>query len=160
MILDQSTLKEYFDYNENTGIFVWKKKKGFKVKIGDIAGQTGKHGYRYIRFDKKLYALHRLAWVYMYGNIDNRFIDHINGNTSDNRINNLRLATPIQNSQNSFKIRSLKTGTIGITWDFNKWLVRIRVNGKRITIGRFTNKKEASLAYKDAKIKYHPFWIK
>jgi hypothetical protein len=70
------------------------------MKAGDPAGSS-RGGYTYIRIDRKRYAAHRLAWLYVYGTFPPRLLDHINGCPGDNRIGNLREATPHQNAGNT-----------------------------------------------------------
>ena len=81
-----------------------------------------------------------------------KFIDHINGNKLDNRKQNLRFATNSQNQANA-KIRSTnKSGFRGVSfhnWS-GKWIVGIKVMGKSINLGYFSNPKEAAMAFDDA----------
>ena len=76
-------------------------------------------------------------------------VDHINGNPLDNRKTNLRICTEAENNRNvSIQSRST-SGLKGVSWYSagNKWKAQIKVNGKRIHIGYFTNKEEAYEAY-------------
>lgn len=84
-------------------------------------------------------------------------IDHINGDTLDNRKENLRLATHAQNKHNRGKLKNNTSGIKGICWhkDRRKWHARIGIDGKRIHLGLFPTKELASQAYKDAAKKYH-----
>lgn len=79
---------------------------------------------------------------------ENRIIDHINQNTLDNRISNLRYATKQTNSMNS--------KVIGVSYrkDTNKWSAMIVVNGKRILLGCFEDYDDAIIARKNAEEKY------
>lgn len=89
--------------------------------------------------------------------IKNKLIDHINGNSLDNRIKNLRIANYSQNASNS-KLRNNNTsGYKGVCWSkkHNKWLVRIKYNKKSIYIGMFNSIIDAANAYDKASIKYH-----
>lgn len=154
-MFNQKFLKSILNYNKKTGIFIWKKPFGYKMKQGDTAGSNS-HGYIGIRISKKLYSAHRLAWIYVYGKSPKYDIDHINGNKKDNRISNLRDITHLENSYNTLKPhKNSKHGIVGITWDKNKWLVRIRTKLGRLTIGRYVKKEDAGNAYLEAKRKYH-----
>lgn len=84
-------------------------------------------------------------------------IDHINGNTLDNRKQNLRFCTQSENSYNS-KSRSRSSSKYkGVTFDKSrrKWLVYITVNKKRFYIGAFTCEDAAANAYNHFAEKYH-----
>ena len=93
-------IKEYLQYNKDTGEFTWIKKTSSKsrVKIGNVAGWEYE-GYIHIEFNNVKYKAHRLAWFYEYGEWVN-IIDHINGIRNDNRIENLRSVTSSENSLN------------------------------------------------------------
>jgi hypothetical protein len=84
-------------------------------------------------------------------------VDHINGNTLDNRKENLRLCTHSENIKNQ-KLRSNnKSGYKGVYFCKNnqKWRSSIRVNGKKFYLGSFNNPEEAYASYCDASKKYH-----
>jgi hypothetical protein len=78
-------------------------------------------------------------------------VDHINGNTLDNRKINLRTCTHSQNSWNAKKRKDNTSGHKGVSWakDRNKWVVRIKVNKVYIFGGYFDNKIKAAQKYKE-----------
>lgn len=86
-----------------------------------------------------------------------QLIDHINGDTLDNRKANLRIVTAAQNAQN--RLMSLTPGKSsrfkGVYWDGSKWLVNIGANGTSIRVGRFDDEIEAALAYDEAAKIHH-----
>ena len=90
-------------------------------------------------------------------NLEGLQTDHVNGNRLDNRVKNLRTATPSQNSQNRPATKSNTSGFKGVTWhDRNKsWRARIGVGRKEIFLGYYQSPKEASEAYLAATQKYH-----
>jgi hypothetical protein len=92
---------------------------------------------------------------------DGLFVDHINGNTLDNRRSvNLRLCTNAENQQNRKGApRHHQHGIRGVTWHkrFGKWQARIQVDGKRIYLGRFDDVNEAEKAAVEARKEYMPF---
>lgn len=83
-------------------------------------------------------------------------IDHINGNTLDNRRCNLRICRHAQNSYNQILPKNNTSGYKGVTWykRYNKWLAQTLVDGKRKNLGYFNNKLDAAKAYNEAAIKY------
>ena len=87
----------------------------------------------------------------------NMEVDHINGNTLDNRHLNLRLCTRINNGRNGCKHRLGHSTSKykGVYWSVNKWQVQIRVGKERFNLGRFMNEEEAARAYNEAASKYY-----
>ena len=76
-------------------------------------------------------------------------VDHINGNTLDNRRNNLRLCTRSQNNGNQRKTRG-SSRYKGVCFDkqTGRWRAQIAHNGKRMKIGRFDIEEAAARAYR------------
>lgn len=76
-------------------------------------------------------------------------VDHINGNPSDCRKSNLRIASQRQNSYNTRLGKNNRTGYKGVSWDKNrkKYAACICVNGKTKHLGRYETKGEAADAY-------------
>jgi hypothetical protein len=103
-------------------------------------------GYLIVGLNGKIYLLHRLAWLYVYGEFPN-VIDHINGNTLDNRIENLRNGTVRQNNQNRKKNRNGKL--VGCTYNkkCKKYQAYIRIHGKFSSLGYYTTEQLAHEAY-------------
>ena len=89
-----------------------------------------------------------------YGSLE---VDHINGDTLDNRKTNLRLATHKQNSCNRRTQKNNKAGARGVCWakEQRKWKSFIRNNGKRMHLGYFDNLEDAKMAYYTAAKRYH-----
>ena len=145
-------LKEILKYEPNTGNFIWISGRA----NGKVAGSINNYGYIHIRINKKLYKAHRLAWLYVYGSMENCFIDHIDGDKSNNRIENLRLATNIQNQQNQRSLHSNnKSGFIGVSKIGNKWRAQIRIYGKVVHLGSFSCPSIASERYLSVKRDVH-----
>ena len=79
----------------------------------------------------------------------NMQVDHINGDTLDDRKCNLRLCTASQNSQNRSKEKRNTSGFKGVSWDRRnkKWRAMIGHNNKMYYMGLFTDKIDAAKAY-------------
>ena len=84
-------------------------------------------------------------------------VDHINGNTLDNRRSNLRVCTQSQNLMNSKKPSNNKSGFKGISWhkSSKSWQVYITANKKRIIGGYFKCRLLASLKREELTRKHH-----
>lgn len=79
-------------------------------------------------------------------------VDHINGNTLDNRKINLRIATRQENAFNARVSRSNNySGYKGVSWFANrkKWVAQVTHNYKHITIGYYDTPEQAAIAYNE-----------
>jgi hypothetical protein len=84
-------------------------------------------------------------------------IDHINGNTSDNRLANLRNVDQAANLQNQTRMkRSNTSGFTGVSRKRNKWQAALSLNNKPFRLGVYATKEEAYAAYVEAKRALHP----
>jgi len=159
----QSFLKSILDYSPDTGIFYWKTRNDISPIqntrwTGKGAGAKNKKSIKII-FNDVQYPAHRLAWVYVYGDVlnENIQIDHRNNNCYDNRINNLREASHSQNCSNARKWakKSLPKGVGTQTNDASKFRARIQVGKKVVHLGTFPTPEEAHAAYCEAAKTYH-----
>ena len=154
-------LKENLHYDPETGRFIWVKAIGRKIRVGDIAGYFHKEsGYIRICIGGKIYRAHRLAWVYMMGEMPKEFIDHINNDRTDNRFCNLREATKTQNNQNIIKVKGNNTtGFLGVSFSKkeDRYIAQISIGNKSKFIGYFATPEEAHQAYLDKKRQMHEF---
>ena len=152
----QEEVKRLLHYDKDTGIFVWTEFAGQKVR-GKVAGTTTWNGYVRINHYGKSYAAHRLAWLYMTGDIGDFVIDHIDGNPSNNKFENLRKSSMSQNQFNSKKSKANSSGIKGVYLHkpSGKWQASIRVNGELIYLGLHDDKFTAQKVRRDACIKYH-----
>jgi hypothetical protein len=143
-------LKEVLDYNPDTGVFTWKKTVNSHAVVGSVAGNQDSSVYIRITIYKKKYAAHRLAFLYMTGEFPKHLVDHINQIKDDNRWTNLRQATVSQNNINSKKQKNNKSGYRGVYWvkKYQVWRVQIKYKSKYITLGSYTDIKEAAEVYK------------
>lgn len=154
--LPPDRLRRLFSYDKDTGLFTWYEARS-RVKAGSVAGSVNADGYLTICVDKSVYLAHRMAWAYVYGEWPALFVDHINGDSTDNRIENLRQVTHSQNQQNS-KISAANTSGIrGVSRvaSSGNWKAQIDVNGKRKVIGTFQTIEAAVAARKAEEAAHH-----
>lgn len=157
-ILTQDYLKTIFDYKD--GVLYWKIKKG-SVKAGKIAGSNHTCGYFKIALHKKTYLLHRIIFMMHYGYMP-EFIDHINNNKKDNRIENLRFCSKDENLRNRKISKNNTSGIKNISWSKNKkrWCVYIGIGkGNNKYIGSYKDLELAKIAAFNARIKYHGDYV-
>lgn len=154
-MLTQEYLKSILDYNLDTGIFTWKVNKSQRTKAGDVAGWSY-NGYRQIEINNKPYKAHRLAWLYVNGEMPKDLIDHIDNDRSNNKISNLREATYQTNSENYKTPKTNKSGVKNVSWykSLNKWVVSISTKKIKKTIGYFDDLEFAELVAIEARNKY------
>lgn len=158
--LSQDELREVFSYDLLSGIVLWKIKpnKRGAVKVGDVAGCLRKDGYVTVGYRRNNYLLHRLIWVYVYGEIPSqKHVDHKDLNRSNNQISNLRLCTDTENARNVSLSVSNRSGHKGVHWceKIKRWVAKTRVNGKRIHIGTHLLKGDAILAHQEFCKEHH-----
>ena len=142
----------WFDYNPDTGVLTWKRKRT-RNEVGQvIKGPTvALHDNRV----KRSMKIARVIWMIQTGEAPPPVVDHRNGVRNDNRWTNLRAATHRQNQYN-------KTGhgahPKGVAYDKGRkkpWLARIRTPEGRKNLGRFATCEEAVAAYETAAKELH-----
>ena len=154
MPLSKEMLNELFEYRDGE---IYYKVSRSRNKAGSKAGTYRKHDNAYqVIINGKHYLTHRIVFMMHYGYLP-QFVDHIDRNRSNNKIENLREATLEQNAQNA-KVRKDTISNIkNVCWNKvdKSWKVRIQANGKRITIGQFKDLELAELVAMEARDKFH-----
>lgn len=152
-MLSQEQLKVYLTYCPDTGLFTKNRYKDPRGRFwgGYKIGAKNVSGYIFITINKKQYLGHRLAWFYMTGEWPESQIDHINGVRTDNKIENLRKCSPMQNRHNVGITKTNKSGFKGVSWnkDIRKWTASVSINNKTKVLGYFYDKGIASKVYQD-----------
>lgn len=157
--LTQERVRELLDYNPRTGDLKWRVSRGNPVKAGDKAGSLMRDGHLEISIDGHRCLVHRVIWLHVYGRWPNGYIDHIDGNPSNNRIENLRDVRRQINQQNQRRARAdnRSTGLLGAYYNARakRHFSSIGLNGKSIHLGYFDSAQEAHEAYVRAKRELH-----
>lgn len=134
-------LREIFNYNPETGEVAWAKCCSNAAPIGKAVRSITSAGYISVSINKKRYQLHRVIWKLYYGEEPHgKVIDHINRDKTDNRINNLRLATW---AENTFNRRLQCNNTSGATGVYKDADGKYQVECRQKYIGRFNTFEEA-----------------
>lgn len=146
-----------FDYDQKLGLLLWKNRRHNQVTAGTPAGSINGakrriNPYRLIWFNGEFYLASRLIWVFHNGPIKpNDEIDHINGCSTDDRIENLRIVNRTQNLQNRPLTARNKYGCPGIQKipsRLSQWRSVIKVYKKSICLGHYKSLEEAIIARK------------
>ncbi len=145
-----------FEYNPETGVFLWKIARSRGIRPGMVAGSQKQDGYISLHVNGKTLPAHRVAWMFVYNDFPDTNLDHINRIKNDNRISNLRLATPEHNAQNRACNRLNKSGCKGVVWHKRdkRWQASITVKGQKLHLGLYGTKEDAATAYQQASLKY------
>lgn len=156
------SLTDILHYVPETGDFIWLKPTSFRVKAGAVAGtvavnnrgRSKPHSHLLIRVNGVKYLAHRLAWLFGHQkDPGNLLVDHINGDSLDNRLSNLRLVTTTENMWNVHEALSTSaSGSRGAYFhkQTGKWTAKIDVKGKTYHLGLFQTQSEAAAAYQQA----------
>ena len=137
-------LRKAFHYDPDTGILTHAYTKSGMAKEGCPAGTLCKDGYLGITHKYSRYRANRLAWLLGHDEDPGDFtVDHIDGDRLNNRLNNLRLATTLNNLSNRVAKGFYPSG--------KKYRAVITHNGVYQNLGTFETPEEASAAYKSAK---------
>ena len=170
--MTQEYWNECFTYDAETGSLIWKERPLHHFKghaymthwngrhFGKIAGTYNEKWGNYIRVSVlgKDRGIHRIIWEMHNGLIPPKMtVDHINGNSTDNRIENLRLATHPQNTRNSKISKRNTSGYKGVSQCrvSGQWKAYITLNLKRTHLGYFSSVEEAYEAYCEASKRLH-----
>lgn len=148
---------ERFDYIDGELIYRYDLKN--QVKKGFKAGAIGSNGYLSVRFNENKLLVHRVIFLHKNGYLP-KYIDHIDGNKLNNKIENLREATFSQNRQNTVKYKNNKSGVKGVCWNkqFKSWAASLQTDNKRKFLGYFENLEEAKDAISEhRKLKHCEF---
>lgn len=136
-IVDSSELNKI----KNKKWFLKKENKIYNYAVAEISPRP----------KRKHVRLHRFIMDAPPGSL----VDHINGNTLDNRKSNLRICTLSENAMNRRKRpKKVSSKYYGVSFNNGRWRAKITLNKKGLHLGSFKNEVEAAIAYNEALIKY------
>lgn len=143
-MISQNEVERLFEYRD--GVLYWKVRNSNRISIGSPTGTiNGNRGYLCTRIDGKKYLNHRLIFLYHHGYMPENMIDHIDRNTLNNRIENLREINQQCNMRNARQHIDNTSGVKGICWHkkTNKWYAQIVINQKLKNFGYYPDFTEA-----------------
>lgn len=152
-------MKPYPQIDELHRLFVFDARTGslWHSGKGKRADKPNHDGYRRVFVRRESFAAHRVIWAMLTGDYPQDEIDHINGDRSDNRPGNLRLATKSQNAVNR-RYPKQKAGNDlprgVVLHKTGRYQSQICVNRVTRYIGLFSTVEEAKAAYDVAAKKY------
>lgn len=151
--LPQIVLREAFTYSD--GAFFWNPRKGEGREIkrfntvfagSPVRPVVDRAGYLVLQLHGIRLKMHRAVFAYHHDEWPET-VDHIDGDRSNNRVENLRPATKSEQQWN----KSAK----GYSTKGSRWVARIKVGGRRINLGSFQTERAAAEAYREAKVRLH-----
>ena len=150
-MITQAELKRILHYDPSTGVFTNRVYRSSRSLAGQVIGTVDGKGYLHTIIEQKIYRLHRLAWLYMTGDVPVH-VDHRDRNKQNNAWGNLREATCSQNAGNSGMHSHNKSGFRGVSHNTRsgKWHAQIKIKGKQTYLGRFDTPEEAAVCYNKA----------
>ena len=154
MTITQEFLHQRFEYID--GCLFYKTRPARRIHVGDKAGCVNSCGYLNVEINHKCYGIHRLIFMMFNGYLPEE-IDHIDGNTLNNKIENLREANRQENCLNRKKRSNNTSGVKGVYWHkkCNKWQVSLSVNKKLRYFGLFKDFDLAVTKANELRSKHH-----
>jgi hypothetical protein len=168
-------LRQRVAYDPATGGLTWRARprehfstlNAWAVWNARFAGKPAlvsiRRGYRrgelILAGKRRRLNLHHVAWALSTGAWAKDELDFINGDTTDNRLANLREATHAENAQNQRRGALNTSGVSGVNWhrQAQKWRARIGIGGRRLSLGVYSELHDAERAYLEAKARLHLF---
>jgi hypothetical protein len=149
-----------FNIIDDVAYFTTSNGEPFTVSYAD-AESVSKHswclrqrdGYPVASINNSAVCLH----TFLLGRRNGMYVDHINGDKSDNRRANLRWASPTESAWNLGISSRNTSGFKGVHWNVRnqQWQANIRAHNRQFFLGWFSNREEAALAYNEAAKELH-----
>ncbi len=158
--LKLEVVNKLFRYDKETGDLVRKISVRKGSEAGQIVGTEDGRGYLRTSIKGVKYFNHRIIFLMHNGYLP-PFLDHIDTNKRNNRIENLRAATITQNNHNQGRRKTNTSGVKGVRWKatHNMWSASVTLNGKRKHVGHFRTVPEAEVAVRKAREQLHGAFV-
>lgn len=91
LTLDINVAREFFRYDQETGLLFWLKSKGTS-RAGDVAGSVRRGMHVQLKWGGEYVLGHHVAWALHHGVWPTGYVEHIDGDATNNRASNLRMA--------------------------------------------------------------------
>ena len=147
-----NSIRTAFTYDN--GVLRWQASPSRNVKAGSAAGSANQRGYVQIQWNRKLFVAHKLIFAYHHGWIP-PLVDHIDGDTTNNKIENLRAATVAENQYNSRRRADNASGYKNVRKRGLKWQVCVVKDGRKNHYGCFDTLDAAVLVAQQAREQLH-----
>ena len=154
-------LLKHVEVNAQAGVVYWTNPSCSRIQIGSIlGGKAPKNGYYRTNFSidnvPRTLAIHRVIYYSVHGYLP-FIVDHVDRDSLNNQISNLRSATRSQDQANRKVDKRSTSGVTGVSFNETrgKWYARISANKANHFLGVFDSKCSAVKARKEAAIKYH-----
>jgi 1-aminocyclopropane-1-carboxylate deaminase/D-cysteine desulfhydrase-like pyridoxal-dependent ACC family enzyme len=156
-MITKEKLHELFEYKD--GVLYWKEDRYRRKCKGKSAGSLKDNRYFMVTVEGKKYYIHRLVFMMFNGYFPD-YVDHVDGNGLNNRIENLRECNAQQNQFNSKVSKNSKTGVKNVSWSRQnkKWIVAFMFEGRQNYYGGYDTIEEAAeIAEKVRKMEHNIF---
>tara|TARA_R110000851_G_C12763530_1_gene533338 strand:+ start:72 stop:572 length:501 start_codon:yes stop_codon:yes gene_type:complete len=153
MITKEIALQD-FEYKD--GNLYHKIDRKNQINAGDLAGGLNSSGYKIVRIGGERHLVHRVVFLMHHGHLPN-YVDHIDNDPLNNKIENLRECTFSQNRCNTPKYKNNKSGEKGVVWEKSsgKWVATIQYLKERTYVGRYLEIKDAIHAIREKRKEIH-----
>lgn len=132
-----------FEYRD--GALYWKTNRGYSKVMDKPVGSKTANGYLESKINGKGFKVHRMVFLLHHGWLP-EMVDHIDGDRTNNAIENLRAATAQNNKFNQKLYKCNTSGVKGVSWnkEHNKWSAQISYNRRKKFLGRYDTVEEAA----------------